>query len=272
MTDIREKQIKGHFDNLEETFSFWGNREPYFSVLTSPQFLSHNMTDKDSADAQSLNYFYNLGERDICFAMEILEHNGITINPTMALDFGCGLGRLSFALAKIFRFVIGCDISEPHLEIARENAGKFDINNVHFIKSSPNLLDRLSPETFDFIYSRLVLQHIPPALSRDYIRQFTSLLKPGGYLLIQLPTSAHDYQFNPEAQPPATPAQICDPCENREDPNPDVPKVQMYSLEIREVLEALNEGNCRLVDLVFETDRDKWISHVFLASKDRGDA
>jgi SAM-dependent methyltransferase len=149
------------------------------------------MNDQDS-NGQALNHFYNLGERDICFALEILERNGINFNPTMALDFGCGLGRLTFALAKIFRFVIGCDISEPHLEIARDNACQFGINNVHFIKSSANLLDRLSPGTFDFIYSRLVLQHIPPVLSRAYIRQFTSLLKTGGHMLIQLPTASPD--------------------------------------------------------------------------------
>jgi hypothetical protein len=44
-------------------------------------------------------------------------------------------------------------------------------------------------------------------------------------------------------------------------------KVQMFSLEIREVLEAINEGKCQLVDLVFETDRDNWISNVFLIRK-----
>lgn len=265
MTDIHDaKKIKEHFDDLEKTFSFWGNQEPYFSVLTSPEFLSHNMT----WNGQSLTHFYNFGERDISFALEILEHNEIIINPTMALDFGCGLGRLSFALAKIFRFVVGCDISEPHLKIASNNAGKFGNNNVHFIKSSANLLDRLNPETFDFIYSRLVLQHIPPALSKDYIRQFTLLLKPGGYVLIQLPTKTHDYMFNPEAHAPAT-SQICDDSENSEAPDSAVPKIQMYSLEIREVLEALNKGNCRLIDLVFETGRDGWNSHVFLARKDR---
>jgi hypothetical protein len=41
----------------------------------------------------------------------------------------------------------------------------------------------------------------------------------------------------------------------------------MFSLEIREVLEAINEGKCQLVDLVFETDRDNWISNVFLIRK-----
>ncbi len=272
MIDIHSKKLEDHVDDLEATFSYWGKREPYFSVLTAPQFLLRNMNDQGSMNDQALKHFYNLGAYDISFALEILERNGVKINPTTAFDFGCGLGRLTFALAKIFRFVIGCDISEPHLEIARDNACQFGINNVHFIKSSTNLLDRLSPESFDFIYSRLVLQHIPPILSRAYIRQFTSLLKAGGHMLIQLPTASPDYTFNPEAPKASASSQMnghSGDCGKGEDADTSERKIQMFTLEIREVLEAINEGKCRLTDLVFETDRDGWTSHVFLVRKDR---
>lgn len=265
MVDIHSKNLKDHVEDLEETFSFWGKREPYFCVLTTSKFLLHNMTNQGKMNDQALDHFYSLGDLDIRFAFEILEHNGIKINPTMALDFGCGVGRLTFALAKVFRFVIGCDISGPHLQISRDNACQFDINNVHFIKSSANLLDQLSPESFDFIYSRLVLQHIPPILSKAYIRQFTSLLKAGGHMLIQLPTASPAYAFNPEASDSQT---RNDRVIAGGESDTSGPKVQMFSLEIREVLEAINEGKCQLIDLVFETDRDGWTSHVFLVRKD----
>lgn len=262
--------IKEHFENLEATFSFWGEREPYFSVLTAPGFLFRNMNEQGNINAKALEYFYSLGDRDIRFAFEILEHNRVTINPTLAFDFGCGLGRLTFALAKSFRFVIGCDVSDPHLEIARLNAYHFGINNVHFIKSSTNLIDSLSPRSFDFIYSRLVLQHIPPVLSLAYIRQFTSLLKIGGYMLIQLPTASPNYLFNPEVEKTTDVSQIkikSDNSENEGTTDTSKLKIQMFSLEIMEVLEAINSGNCQLIDLVFETDRDGWTSNVFLARK-----
>jgi len=230
---------------LEETFSDWGTREPYYSVLTSDRFLSHNMNE------QTLEDFYKLGELDIHFALEILEHNRVRLNPLKALDFGCGAGRLSFALAKLFRFVIGCDISEPHLDVARANARQFGVNNVHFCKNSENLFDLFPPESFDFIYSRLALQHIPPYLSKAYLRQFATLLKTDGYVLIQLPTKSPEYTCNPEAFDTPVPSHA----------------IHMYAVEIRDVLEVLNESNCQLVDLVLETDRDGWISHVFLAKK-----
>jgi SAM-dependent methyltransferase len=270
MIKTNSESIKGHFDTLEETFSFWGEREPYFSVLTAPTFLYKNMNEQGTMNAEAIEHFYSLGDRDIRFAYEILEHNGIAINPTLAFDFGCGLGRLTLALAKSFRFVIGCDISDPHLEIARLNAYNFGFNNVHFIKSSENLLNDLSSESFDFIYSRLVLQHIPPALSLAYIRQFTSLLKVGGYMLIQLPTASPNYRFNPEAEKNAELSQNKSNSDNsKKEGTADTisHNIQMFSLEIKDVMEAINTGNCELIDLVFETDRGGWTSNVFLARK-----
>lgn len=270
MANSDSKNIKEHFENLEETFSYWGEREPYFSVLTAPTFLFNNMSEQDGMNAEALQHFYSLGERDISFAFEILAHNKITINPTLAFDFGCGLGRLTFALAKSFRFVIGCDVSDPHLEIARINASNSGINNVHFIKSSSNLLDILSPGSFDFIYSRLVLQHIPPALSLAYIRQFASLLKLGGYMLIQLPTATPNYVFNPEAERNSEFSKTNLDAENSGGERAtDAGKhnIQMFSLEIKDVLKAINAGNCELIDLVLETDKGGWTSNVFLAKK-----
>lgn len=236
---------KEQLKNLEETFSDWGRREPYYSVLTDERFLSHNISDR------TLDDFYSLGELDIFFALEILKHNRVAINPAKALDFGCGVGRLTLALVKIFHFVIGCDISEPHLEVARSNANQFGINNVHFIKNNENLLNLFQPESFNFIYSRLALQHIPQALSKAYIRQFTALLKVGGYSIFQLPTKSPEYTCNPEA------FSVSEVSHN----------IHMYSVEIREVLESINEGNCQLIDLVLETDRDGWSSHLFLIKK-----
>lgn len=260
MEDKPSNYTKRQIDNLEAAFSYWGKKDPYYSVLTAPNFLLSNMDD------QTLDHFYKLGELDIRFALEILNHNEIQINTTMALDFGCGVGRLTFALAKIFQFVIGCDISEPHLQIAHNNADRFGIHNVHFIKSSENLLDRLAPETFSFIYSRLVLQHIPPILSKAYIRQFTSLLKPGGHMLIQLPITNPDYRFNPEASDGSSSNKIKG---DRGGTTVDTSgtKIQMFTIEIKEVLKAVNEGGCQLIDLVFETDRDDWNSQVFLIRK-----
>lgn len=91
-------------------------------------------------------------------------------------------------------------------------------------------------------------------------------------MLIQLPTASPDYTFNPEAANVSASGRMRDDrvgCENGVDADATDRKVQMFTMEIREVLEAINEGKCQLIDLVLETDRDGWISHVFLVRKER---
>ena len=51
----------------------------------------------------------------------------------------------------------------------------------------PDLRD-LSSNSIDFIYSNIVLQHVVPELSIEYLNEFFRLLKPGGVLVFQLPS------------------------------------------------------------------------------------
>jgi len=51
----------------------------------------------------------------------MLERNGIdTSRLARVMDFGCGVGRLTLALAKNFRQVEAVDVSASHLAVARE--------------------------------------------------------------------------------------------------------------------------------------------------------
>jgi len=44
-------------------------------------------------------------------------------------------------------------------------------------------------DSFDFIYSSIVLQHIKPEYSKNYIREFLRVLAPGGIMVFQVPDS-----------------------------------------------------------------------------------
>jgi SAM-dependent methyltransferase len=61
---------------------------------------------------------------------------------------------------------------------------------------SPDL-SLFAEATFDFVYTTLVLQHMPPSLSTLYIRELVRVLAPGGLLVFQLPSQRST------AQPPA---------------------------------------------------------------------
>ena len=111
-----------------------------------------------------------------------------------ALEIGCGPGRLVKPLSRHFGEIHGVDVADEMIRLARERLS--DIPHAHFHATDGASLPQFADESFDFIYSYAVFQHIP---SRDvvleYMREIRRLLKPGGVF--------HG-QFNGVA-PPATP-------------------------------------------------------------------
>src|SRR3990172_7195986 len=100
------------------------------------------------------------------------------------LEIGCGTGRLLKVLARIAREAHGVDISREMIRIAQERLQ--GIGNVFVRKNDGEALAEFSEETFDFVFSFAVFQHIPTiAQIRSYAREIHRVLKPGGEVKIQ---------------------------------------------------------------------------------------
>ena len=114
-------------------------------------------------------------------------------NRSKALDFGCGVGRLTRALLEHFAEAHGVDISAKMIEVAQRSTPRcqFHLNN------SQNL-SLFADETFDFVYSNRVLQHMPSqAMIEKYIREFFRISVPGGLVVFQVPyKKSHRNLFN----------------------------------------------------------------------------
>ncbi|MGZ4808754.1 MAG: class I SAM-dependent methyltransferase [Thermoanaerobaculia bacterium] len=148
-------------------------REPYYSVITDPRFLTRNLND------ETILQFFEGGEADVqALLSEITACTGEDFRPRTALDFGCGVGRLTLALARRAEHVTGCDISPAMLAIARKNAIDACVKNVEFVST----LDQVVDKKFDFICSLLVFQHIPAGEGLDALSALLKLLAPEGVL------------------------------------------------------------------------------------------
>lgn len=95
------------------------------------------------------------------------------------LDFGCGVGRLTQALAPHFASCVGVDISEQMIQKA-EALNQFP-HCRYVVNAQPQL--PFADGTFSFIYSNIVLQHVPPIFAEGYLREFVRVLAPGGVLV-----------------------------------------------------------------------------------------
>ena len=138
----------------------FARREPYFAVLTDARFLRERV---------DLDEFYSTGEADIArlFA-DIVRYLGAPFAPRSALDFGCGVGRLTFALTRRVPEVVGCDASATMLRLAQSA-----VPNATFTTELPR-------RAFDFVCSLIVFQHIPVSEGMPLVERLLASLDAGG--------------------------------------------------------------------------------------------
>ena len=162
--------------HLSRTWDKLGQRDRLWAILTWPDKQGHRWTVEE---------FLETGRAE---ANRVLQHvNRLTpaCRGGRALDFGCGIGRITQALAAHFSEVIGVDVAPSMIEQATAlnripDRCTFQVNrSVH--------LRCFATNSFDFVYSRLVLQHMPTEMAAGYLAEFVRVMTPGGLLVFQLP-------------------------------------------------------------------------------------
>ncbi|MDN5857642.1 MAG: class I SAM-dependent methyltransferase [Pseudonocardia sp.] len=131
--------------------------------------------------------FLRTGRAEIDDVLALLRRRGIEPTAGTALDFGCGPGRLTAALAAGFTKVIGVDVSPTMLAKAREIVPAELACRCEFVLNEGSDLARIPDASVDLVYTCRVLQHMPPALSHRYIREFLRIAAPGAPVVFQIP-------------------------------------------------------------------------------------
>jgi|tagenome__1003787_1003787.scaffolds.fasta_scaffold20592097_2 SAM-dependent methyltransferase len=164
-------------DRVRRDWERWGQQDPLFAVYTKPG------TESGGWDVTE---FLASGQETVDDLVGQLTAAGVELPVGSALDFGCGVGRLTSALTRHFDDVHGVDISEPMVAEARELATRLDRQPTYHVNHQPNL--RLFADgRFAFVLSIVVLQHMPQEIALGYVREFLRVLRPGGIAVFQIP-------------------------------------------------------------------------------------
>lgn len=165
------------FARLQKNFETLARTDPYWTVLSDPSKREREWDPEE---------FFQSGEDVIRSLEERLAPHHLRTRGQRALDFGCGVGRLTFPLSRRFDHAIGVDLSATMLEEARRNKGRG--NSCEFILNTEDSLSFLEPRSLDFAYSDIVFQHMAPSSAKRYFLEIAEALKPGGSFAFQLPS------------------------------------------------------------------------------------
>lgn len=162
--------------HVQDQWDEMGRRDPLTAILCRPEreHVGWNVEE-----------FFTTGRQEIREALAYIERSGIVLQRKKALDFGCGVGRLTQALGDHFEEVYGIDIAPSMIELANQynrhgNKCRYRLNAADDLAFFPD-------NTFDLIYTVITLQHMHPRFAMRYIRELYRMLAPGGALLFQVP-------------------------------------------------------------------------------------
>ena len=214
-----------------------GEVDPYWAVLSQDANRRAVLTD----DAR--RRFYQGGEDYLDRLWRLCRREfGDDFAPARALDFGCGVGRVTIPLARRCASVVAADVATSMLREARKALEEQRVENVELLQSDDALQGIEGP--FDFVHSLLVFQHVPSPRGLKLIDRLLDVAGPEGTIAL------HVLFYNPHERPPlerrvrGIARALLRPFRSR-------PRVEMHPYPMNDVLRILHRRGFRDLHLEF---------------------
>jgi SAM-dependent methyltransferase len=166
-----------NIQGLKQHWNRLGKVDPLWAILTNAEKRGNRWQRYE---------FFRTGEEEVAMIMRYVRSLGIDLRRSRALDFGCGVGRLTQALGSYFAEVCGVDIAPSMIRLA-EKYNRHAGNCKYYLNDRADL-KLFDDATFDFIYTSITLQHMEPAYAKAYLKEFLRVLVPGGISVFDLPS------------------------------------------------------------------------------------
>jgi SAM-dependent methyltransferase len=171
---------------IQKNWDELGKLDPLYAIKVGTRKEDGEWESKKGGE-WDISEFFQTGIDEINNIMKEIDQLSLKLSYTRALDFGCGVGRVTQALSKYFETVDGVDIAPSMIEQA--NIYNKYKDNVHYYLNNKNSLEIFQDNTYDFIYSVEVLHHMHPRYQENYLSELLRILSPEGLLVFELPSN-----------------------------------------------------------------------------------
>jgi SAM-dependent methyltransferase len=172
-----EEQDAAAMKRVQDQWARLGEDDPLWSVLTD-RGQRGGRWDEDE--------FLATGEQEIDALLERLGAFDARRVTGTAVDFGCGAGRLTQALAARVGAAMGVDVSPGMIRTAERLNRQGE--TCRFLLNESGDLSAIDDASVDLVYTCRVLQHMQPSLAHGYVREFFRIVRPGGFVVFQIPS------------------------------------------------------------------------------------
>ena len=244
---VTDEQLDQMFKRIHQEWEHLGKTDPFWSVVTQPHYHLDQFEEHR-------HQFYSSGKHISDIFLASLRRNKINHHELpICLELGCGVGRVTGFLAEEFYKVIAVDISEHHLNHARQHLAELVIHNVSLVHVN-QITQLLSLGKIDAILSVITFQHNPPPVMAWMLRHLLGSLNPKGVAYLQIPTYRAGYLFEAERYL------------HSEQPN----TLEMHFLPQADIFKIIKECDCICLEVREDGmtgDEGKMLSNTFLIQK-----
>lgn len=239
-------------DNLQDNWDDLGRRDPMWAILSDPSRHGNRWTPEE---------FFATGEDHVAEYLSLLHRLGVDPQAGRALDFGCGAGRLSHALARRFERVDGVDIAPSMIDLADRYNNQPDRLRFHVNKKAD--LRLFDNDTFDLALSLIVFQHMDNNLKTGYLGEFIRVLRPGGLAVFTVPGRA---RLTASGMLRRLPNRLLNPSRRRRYGYPSV--MEFYPMRRHRVEEAIVAAGAKVRAVVKDSlAGPPWESWLYIVQK-----
>lgn len=238
------RELAELFGKVQKLWTELGRNDPHWSVLSYDDY-------RQSQVGKNLQKFEQSGRLEVKSLEGLLKQLAPDLQIQRAVEYGCGVGRVSIPLSKIAGELHCYDISLKHLELAKARAEHEGVNNIsfhHVTDPDLQLEDKL-----DLFYSVIVLQHNPPPLISHILNHALEQLRSGGVAVFQAVVFRKNYHFNL--------GEYLRESESEQ--------IEMHAFPQHAIFELLEKNDCRILDVTdFSPNmRHSLISNIFTVRK-----